>query len=235
MPDQLDCSIEITRRRFLVGGSAGRLRGVPRRVRHQGAAGRTGADRRHRRPRPAAHRHRGAGEPGRARRRTSAELNWANWCCYLDVDPADDTKWKTLEDFQAAHGTAVNYQEVIDENEGFVASDLEPDQGQPGSRAGTSSSSPTGWSPASSAWAGSRSSTSTNMPNYVANVRDVYKDQHVGRRHEPPRPVADRHDRHRLRPDGHRASSRASSRCSRSTRAGRARPSSSPRCATRSA
>src|SRR5262245_15771138 len=52
----------------------------------------------------------------------SAELNWANWCCYLDVDPNDDTKWKTLEDFQAKYGTVVNYQEVIDENEGFVAS-----------------------------------------------------------------------------------------------------------------
>ena len=51
-----------------------------------------------------------------------AELNWANWCCYLDVDPKDATKWKTLEDFKAAHGTTVNYVEAIDENEGFVTS-----------------------------------------------------------------------------------------------------------------
>ena len=39
--------------------------------------------------------------------------------CYLDVDPNDATKWKTLEDFKAKYGTTVNYQEVIEENEGF--------------------------------------------------------------------------------------------------------------------
>jgi len=49
----------------------------------------------------------------------SAELNWANWCCYMDVDPNDPTKWKTLEDFQAAYGTKVNYQEAVDANDTF--------------------------------------------------------------------------------------------------------------------
>src|SRR6188472_3219662 len=32
---------------------------------------------------------------------TSAELNWANWTFYMDVDPNDKTKFKTLEDFKA--------------------------------------------------------------------------------------------------------------------------------------
>jgi spermidine/putrescine transport system substrate-binding protein len=49
----------------------------------------------------------------------SAELNFANWPLYIDTDDDDQTKHKTLEDFTAAYGTVVNYQEVINDNEEF--------------------------------------------------------------------------------------------------------------------
>jgi len=106
----------------------------------------------------------------------SAELNWANWCCYLDVDPNDDTKWKTLEDFQAAMGTVVNYQEVIDENEGFVASIS--NQITAGQDPGWDIIVVTDWMVARLVRLGWVEQLNlNNMPNYVANVEDVYKQQ----------------------------------------------------------
>jgi spermidine/putrescine transport system substrate-binding protein len=106
----------------------------------------------------------------------SAELNWANWCCYLDVDPKDDTKWKTLEDFQAKYGTKVNYSEAIEENEGFVASI---------SNQITAKQDPgwdiivvTDWMVARLVRLGwIEEFDMANLPNFVANVQDVYKAQ----------------------------------------------------------
>jgi spermidine/putrescine transport system substrate-binding protein len=106
----------------------------------------------------------------------STELNWANWCCYLDVDPNDQTKWKTLEDFKAEYGTTVNYQEVIEENEGFVASI---------SNQITANQDPgwdiivvTDWMVARLVRLGwIEKFDLANLPNFVANVQDVYKDQ----------------------------------------------------------
>jgi spermidine/putrescine transport system substrate-binding protein len=106
----------------------------------------------------------------------SAELNWANWCCYLDVDPNDATKWKTLEDFKAAMGTTVNYQEVIDENEGFVASIS--NQIVAGQDPGWDIITVTDWMVARLVRLGwVEAFDFANMPNFLANVRDVYKDQ----------------------------------------------------------
>jgi len=106
----------------------------------------------------------------------SAELNWANWCCYLDVDPNDKTKWKTLEDFQAAYGTVVNYQEAIDENEGFVASIS--NQIQQKQDPGWDIIVVTDWMVARLVKLGwVETFDLDNMPNFVANVRDVYKTQ----------------------------------------------------------
>jgi len=106
----------------------------------------------------------------------SPELNWANWCCYLDVDPKDATKWKTLEDFQAAHGTVVNYQEVIDENEGFVASIAQ--QIQANQDPGWDIIVVTEWMVARLVRLGwLEELNQANMPNFVANLRDVYKAQ----------------------------------------------------------
>ena len=104
----------------------------------------------------------------------SAELNWANWCCYMDVDPNDPTKWKTLEDFQAAYGTKVNYQEAVDANDTFFGTikdalnaDLDP---------GWDIIVLTDWMAARLirlAWV--EEFDLTNMPNFVANVREPYK------------------------------------------------------------
>lgn len=106
----------------------------------------------------------------------SAELNWANWCCYLDVDPKDATKWKTLEDFQAKYGTVVNYQEVIEENEGFIASIS--NQITAGQDPGWDIITVTDWMVARLVRLGwLEEFTLDNMPNAVANVRDVYKAQ----------------------------------------------------------
>jgi spermidine/putrescine transport system substrate-binding protein len=163
----------VTRREVLIGGS---LAGFAAFLAACGTSG-TGS------PSPvAATASPAAGTPGvsptaaAVRATPSAELNWANWCCYLDLDPTDDTKWKTLEDFKAAHGTTVNYQEVIEENEGFVAGI---------SNQITNSQDPgwdiivvTDWMVArlvKLGWA--EQFDLVNMPNYVANVRDVYKQQ----------------------------------------------------------
>ena len=35
----------------------------------------------------------------------SAELNWANWTYYMDVDPNDQTKHPSLDGFTAKYGT----------------------------------------------------------------------------------------------------------------------------------
>jgi spermidine/putrescine transport system substrate-binding protein len=172
MPDSIDRSIEITRRRFLAGSAMAGFAAFLAACGTQGSgtAAPTGT----------------AGTPPTAPPSTAPvptkgveatygpELNWANWCCYLDVDPKDPKKWKTLEDFKAAHGTTVNYQEVIDENEGFVASI---------SNQITANQDPgwdiivvTDWMVARLVRLGWVEQFSlNNMPNYVANVRDVYK------------------------------------------------------------
>ena len=102
-------------------------------------------------------------------------LNWANWCCYLDVDPKDATKWKTLEDFKAAHGTVVNYVEAIEENEGFVnkLAPLITAKQDPGWDIITV----TDWMVARLVRLGWLEPFNLdNMPNFTANVRDVYRD-----------------------------------------------------------
>ena len=104
----------------------------------------------------------------------SAELNWANWCCYLDVDPKDATKWKTAEDFEAKYGTKVNYVEAIDENEGFISSIS--NQITAGQDPGWDLIVVTDWMVARLVRLGwIEKFDLTNLPNFVANVRDVYK------------------------------------------------------------
>jgi len=46
-------------------------------------------------------------------------LEWANWCCYIDIDeenPPDPTPYPSLNAFIAATGIQVNYQEIITDN-----------------------------------------------------------------------------------------------------------------------
>jgi spermidine/putrescine transport system substrate-binding protein len=104
----------------------------------------------------------------------SAELNWANWTFYLDVDPNDKTKFKTLEDFKAKYGTTVNYVESIDDNDTFLGTI------KPQLEAGQD----TGWDMiVMTDWMASRlirlgwveQLDLGNMPNVAANLQDIYK------------------------------------------------------------
>jgi spermidine/putrescine transport system substrate-binding protein len=173
MPDSIDRSIEITRRRFLAGSAMAGFAAFLAACGTQGTGQTTSPTRTSGTPATA--------PPSTAPVETKGveatygpELNWANWCCYLDVDPKDKTKWKTLEDFKAAHGTTVNYQEIIDENEGFVASIS--NQITAGQDPGWDIIVVTDWMVARLVRLGWLEKFSlNNMPNFVANVRDVYK------------------------------------------------------------
>jgi len=105
----------------------------------------------------------------------ATELNWANWTYYMDLDPNDETKFKTLEDFKVKYGTTVNYQEVIEDNDVFIGT-IRPQ---------LSSGSDTGWDMFTvTDWMAARlirlgwveQMDLGNLPNVVANLQDVYKD-----------------------------------------------------------
>jgi spermidine/putrescine transport system substrate-binding protein len=101
-------------------------------------------------------------------------LNWANWTYYMDVDPKDAKKFKTLEDFKAKYGTTVKYQEVIDDNDAFVGT-IKP-QLQSGKDTGWDMIVLTDWMAARLIrlkWV--EQMDLGNLPNVVANLQDVYK------------------------------------------------------------
>ena len=101
-------------------------------------------------------------------------LNWANWTYYMDVDPKDAKKFKTLEDFKAKYGTTVKYQEVIDDNDAFVGT-IKP-QLQSGKDTGWDLIVLTDWMAARLIrlkWV--EQMDLGNLPNVVANLQDVYK------------------------------------------------------------
>ena len=104
----------------------------------------------------------------------SPALNWANWTYYMDVDPKNQKVHPTLAAFTTKYGTKVNYQEVIDDNETFFGTI------QPALQAGQD----TGWDIITMTdWMAARlirlgwvqSMNLGNMPNFVANLKDNYK------------------------------------------------------------
>jgi spermidine/putrescine transport system substrate-binding protein len=104
----------------------------------------------------------------------SAELVFANWPLYIDTDDNDDTKHKTLEDFTAKYGTKVEYSEVINDNNEFFGT----------IRAPLEAGLDTGWDiVVLTQWMAARlvrlgwleKIDKANVPNYVANLEDVYK------------------------------------------------------------
>lgn len=104
----------------------------------------------------------------------SAELVFANWPLYIDTDENDETKHKTLEDFTAKYGTKVEYSEVINDNNEFFGTLRVPLE------AGQDS----GWDiVVLTQWMAGRlvrlgwleKFDKANLPNYVANLEDVYK------------------------------------------------------------
>ena len=104
----------------------------------------------------------------------SPELNWANWTYYMDTDPDDQTRHPTLEGFTALYGTQVNYEEVVDGNDEFVAKIS--DALNAGKDTGWDLITLTDWMAAKlirRSWV--EQFNMTNVPNLVANLKDVYK------------------------------------------------------------
>ena len=120
------------------------------------------------------------------------------------------------------------HEDINDNNEYFAQ--IQADLCSAGSRSvPTSSPPPTGWPPASSSSAWSRSSRSTRSPTRRTWCRPA--EPGVGPRRAQVQPaVAVGHDRHRLQHRRDRASSQQSRTCS--TRPTAARSACSPRCAT---
>lgn len=105
----------------------------------------------------------------------AAELNWANWTYYMDLDPKDPKKFKTLEDFKAKFGTTVNYQEVVDDNDTFLGT-IRP-QLQGGQDTGWDIIVLTDWMAARLIRLGWVEQLDLgNMPNVTANLLDLYRD-----------------------------------------------------------
>jgi spermidine/putrescine transport system substrate-binding protein len=104
----------------------------------------------------------------------SAEVNWANWTYYIDVDANDPNKHPTLDKFTAKYGTKVNYSEIINDNAEFFGTI------QPALQAGAD----TGWDVITlTDWMAAKlirlgwveQFDSANMPNFTANLIDTYK------------------------------------------------------------
>jgi spermidine/putrescine transport system substrate-binding protein len=104
----------------------------------------------------------------------AAEVNWANWTYYMDVNPDDPSDFPSLDAFTAQYGTVVNYEEIIDANEEFFG------KIQPALQAGQD----TGWDIITlTDWMASRlirlgwveQFDLGNMPNFTANLIDTYK------------------------------------------------------------
>jgi spermidine/putrescine transport system substrate-binding protein len=104
----------------------------------------------------------------------SPDLNWANWAYYLDVDENDPSKHPTIEGFTAEFGTTVHYQEVIEGNDEFVATIK--DALNTGKDTGWDIITLTDWMAAKLIRLGwIEAFNPTNVPNLIANIKDVYK------------------------------------------------------------
>ncbi len=104
----------------------------------------------------------------------SAELNWANWTYYMDVDPNDPNKHPTLDKFKAKYGTTVKYQEIVDDNDTFFGT-IQPAL-QQGADTGWDIVTLTDWMAARLIRLGwVEQFTLANMPNFTANLADTYK------------------------------------------------------------
>ena len=103
----------------------------------------------------------------------AAELNFANWPLYIDTED-DEVTHPSLDQFTAEYGTVVNYSEVINDNNEFFGT----------IRAPLEANQDTGWDiVVLTEWMAGRivrlgwveKFDLGNLPNYVANLVDVYK------------------------------------------------------------
>jgi spermidine/putrescine transport system substrate-binding protein len=170
MPDQIDRSIEITRRRFLAGSAMAGFAAFLAACGTSGTASQAPSEA----PPTTAATEAATEAPPTPKPSPAAELNFANWPLYLDTDDNDPTKHKTLDDFTAEYGTKVNYSEVINDNDQFFGTIKAPLE------AGQDS----GWDIiVLTDWMASRlvrlqwleKIDLGNVPNYVSNLEDGFK------------------------------------------------------------
>jgi spermidine/putrescine transport system substrate-binding protein len=168
MPDRIDESIEITRRRFLAGSAMAGFAAFLAACGTQGQATQTP----------------GAATPGPTTAATTevtegptatggGTLNFANWIGYIDV--ADDNKTRpTVDKFTTETDIAVNYQEAVDDNETFFTSDLQGPLGA-GLSTGWDIVVVTDWMVARLVNLGWLETINTaNTPNFPANLLEQY-------------------------------------------------------------
>jgi spermidine/putrescine transport system substrate-binding protein len=170
MSDQIDRSIEITRRRFLAGSAMAGFAAFLAACGTSGTASQAPSEA----PPTTAATEAATEAPPTPKPSPAAELNFANWPLYLDTDDNDPTKHKTLDDFTAEYGTKVNYSEVINDNDQFFGTIKAPLE------AGQDS----GWDLiVLTDWMASRlvrlqwleKIDLGNVPNYVKNLEDGFK------------------------------------------------------------
>jgi len=171
MPDAIDRSIEITRRRFLAGSA---MAGFAAFLAACGTSGTGNSAAPGTNPPATEAGPSASAAPPTAKPSPAAELNFANWPLYMDTDDNDPTKHKTLDDFTKKYGTKVNYSEVINDNDTFFGTIKAPLQ------AGQDS----GWDlVVLTDWMASRlvrlqwleKIDLGNVPNYVKNLEDGFK------------------------------------------------------------
>ncbi len=104
----------------------------------------------------------------------SAVLNFANWPLYIDQDESSPPVSPTLVQFKAKYGTEVKYVEAINDNDQFFGTIQPALQG--GQDTGWDIVTLTDWMAARLILLGWVETIDTaNTPNFVANLRDVYK------------------------------------------------------------
>jgi spermidine/putrescine transport system substrate-binding protein len=104
----------------------------------------------------------------------SAEVNWANWTYYMDVDENDANVFPSLVLFTEKHGSKVNYSEIVNDNEEFFGTVQPALQG--GADTGWDIVTLTDWMAAKLIRLGwVETFDLANMPNFTANLLDTYK------------------------------------------------------------
>ena len=133
--------------------------------------------------------------------------------------PTTRPSTRRIDGFTAKYGTTVHYQEVIEGNEDFVAT-IKPAL-QSGKDTGWDLITLTDWMAAKLIgldWI--EAFEPANVPNLIANIKDVYVNVPWDPNVSQARAVALRHDRPRLRQGHRRRRDQPRRRCTRPTRAG---------------
>ena len=116
-------------------------------------------------------------DSGGAGQSVSPTLNVANWTLYIDLSSDSSTR-PTVVDFEKRYGTSVNYQEAVNDNDSFFGTIKAPLQA--GQDSGWDIVTLTDWMAARIlrlGWA--EKIDKGNMPDFAANLLDVYRGRSI--------------------------------------------------------